>query len=70
MKNDCMILEAVWFKDGKEVAWVSPVQVFVCRDNIEDIAAMEVYNGLGWYQWQDIVDEKPDDFVIRIKKEN
>jgi len=63
-----MILEAVWFKDGKEVAWVDPVSD-VSKDfnNIENIA---VGNGDYFYSWEDFdIEGKPDDFVIRIKKE-
>ena len=61
-----MTLEAVWFKDGKEFAWVDPVLDLVCDDEIQDISDIKVYNGLGWYN----CNECPDDFVIRIKRED
>ena len=64
-----MFLEAVWLKNGKEVAWVDPVLDLICDDNITDIASIEVYNGYGWYTCKDF-NETPDNFIIRIKKEN
>lgn len=64
-----MTLEAVWFKNGKEIYWVDPVIDVRCGDNMNKIAAIEVYNGYHWYSAADCW-EAPDDFVIRIKKEN
>ena len=64
-----MILEAVYFKNGKEIDWIDPVQDIVCGDNMNDISEIEIYNGRGWFSSKDC-DEIPDDFVIRIKKEN
>ena len=64
-----MMLEAVYFKDGKEIDWIDPVQDIICGDNMNDISDIEVYNGYGWFSSKDC-DEIPDDFVIRIKKEN
>jgi hypothetical protein len=61
-----MILEAVWFKDGKEIASIDPVQDLIVYDEIHNISDIEVYNGLDWYNNEDDADE----FVIRIKKEN
>ena len=65
-----MILEAVWFKDGKEVAWVDPVQDIIVYDEIHNISDIEVYNGLNWYTNKDFGMDDADAFVIRIKKEN
>lgn len=65
-----MTLEAVWFKDGKEVAWVDPVQDLIVYDEIHDISDIEVYNGLDWYASKDFGIDDADGFVIRIKKEN
>ena len=64
-----MILEAVYFKNGKEIYWIDPVQDIICGTNMKDISEIEVYNGHGWFSSKDC-DEVPDDFVIRIKKEN
>lgn len=63
-----MKLEAVWFKNGKEVYWVDPVMNIVCDDNMKDISEIEVDNGSNWYTYEDI-DVDADDFVIRIKKD-
>lgn len=62
-----MMLEAVWFKDSKEVYWVSPVLNIVCFDDMEDITRIEINNGRDWYTYEDI-DGGADDFVIRIKE--
>lgn len=60
-----MMLEAVWFKNGKEVFWVDPVLNVVCDDEMENIAEIEISNGNGWYSCADF---DADDFVIRIKR--
>jgi hypothetical protein len=62
-----MMLEAVWFKNGKEVYWVNPVVNIVCDEDMKDITDIEVNNGVHWYSAADI-DGGADDFVIRIKK--
>lgn len=62
-----MVLEAVWFKDGKEVYWVDPVLNVVCDDDMKDISKIEVTNGHYWHSSEDI-DGGADDFVIRIKR--
>ena len=61
-----MILEAVWFKNGKEVATVDPVVSISYGDSIDEIV---VYNGLAEYSGKNW-DGVPDDFIIRIKKED
>ena len=61
------MLEAVWFKDGKEVYWVDPVVNIVCDEDMRDISDIEINNGKDWYSSEDI-DCGADDFVIRIKK--
>ena len=38
MEEMVMMLEAVWFKNGKEVYKVSPVMCIVCDDDMEDIS--------------------------------
>ena len=58
-----MMLEAVWFKNGKEVYKVDPVVNVVCYDNME-INEIEISNGYDWYSYNDA-----DDFVIRIKND-
>ena len=63
-----MKLEAVWFKEGKEVYCVDPVMNIVCDDDMEDISEIEVNNGYEWYSTEDI-DGGADDFIIRIKKD-
>lgn len=61
-----MILEAVWFKDGKEVACVSPVQDIICYDEIHNISDIEVYNGSYWYTNKDFDENDVDSFIIRL----
>lgn len=63
-----MLLEAVWFKDGKEVAWVDPVWRLKNVDNASTMDSIMVNNGYFWYSWKDVTEEEPDDFVIRIKR--
>ena len=58
-----MMLEAVWFKNGKEIYKVDPVMNVVCYDNME-INEIEIFNGYDWYSY-----DNADDFVIRIKKD-
>lgn len=62
-----MMLEAVWFKNGKEVFKVDPVMNIVCDDNMKDIKYIEIDNGEHWYTYDDFECEA-DDFVIRIKR--
>lgn len=52
--------EAVWFKNGKEISWVDPVEEVEYN---EDITKIRVFNGLFWYDSSDY-DEIPDDFII------
>ncbi len=59
-----MLLEAVWFKNGKEVFWVSPVMNIVCDEKMYNYSEIEINNGYEWYSYEDA-----DDFVIRIKKD-
>lgn len=53
--------EAVWFKNGKEISWVDPVEEVVYD---EDITKIRVFNGNYWYDASDC-NEVPDDFVVR-----
>ena len=62
-----MILEAVWFKNGKEIGWVDHVKDIRYDQHIDNISNIEVYNGCAWYSAEDY-EEVPDDFVIRIKR--
>lgn len=63
-----MMLEAVWFKNGKEVYKVSPVMNIVCDDDMESIAEIEIEDADRWHEYEDL-HEEADDFVIRIKKD-
>lgn len=63
-----MMLEAVWFKNGKEVYKVSPVMNIVCDYDMNDITYIEVEDKNRWDEYNDFNGEA-DDFVIRIKKE-
>ena len=63
-----MMLEAVWFKNGKEIYNVSPVMNIVCDDDMSDIAYIEVEDKNRWHEYDDFKGDA-DDFVIRIKKE-
>lgn len=59
-----MVLEAVWFKNGKEIYSVDPVMNIVCDNNMKSVSEIEVNNGYDWYSY-----EEADDFIIRIKKD-
>lgn len=63
-----MMLEAVWFKDGKEVYKVSPVMCIVCEDDMKHIKEIEIEDGYKWHEYGDF-DGEADDFVIRIKRD-
>lgn len=63
-----MMLEAVWFKDGKEVYKVSPVMNIVCDDDMDDIADIEIRSNDKWHEYTDFKGDA-DDFVIRIKED-
>lgn len=62
-----MMLEAVWFKNGKEVHKVSPVMNIVCYDDMENISEIEIGDGDYWHSCSEKRIDA-DDFVIRIKK--
>ena len=61
-----MILEAVWFKNGKEIDWVDPVWEVSVDDDTDTLSPIKVFNGYAWYSAEDC-NEEPDDFVIRLK---
>lgn len=63
-----MMLEAVWFKDGKEVYKVSPVMNVVCDDDMDGICEIEIKDWNKWHEYTDVGCEA-DDFVIRIKED-
>lgn len=63
-----MMLEAVWFKNGKEVYKVSPVMCIVCDDDMDGISDIEIEDRNKWHEYRDFKGEA-DDFVIRIKKD-
>ena len=62
-----MTLEAVWFKNGKEVWRVDPVLNIVSDEDMKELSEVEVFNGADWYSSADFDDA--DDLVIRIKKD-
>lgn len=62
-----MMLEAVWFKNGKEVYKVSPVMNIVCEDDMEHISEIEIEDEHKWHEYNDF-DGDADDFVIRVKR--
>lgn len=63
-----MMLEAVWFKNGKEIFKVYPVMNIVCDDDMVGIQYIEIDNGDHWYTYDDFEGEA-DDFVVRIKRD-
>ena len=63
-----MMLEAVWFKNGKEVYKVSPVMCIVCDDDMKGIDYIEIDDGNKWHEYSDFKGDA-DDFVIRVKKD-
>ena len=62
-----MMLEAVWFKDGKEVYKVSPVMNIVCYEDMDDVLDIEVEDGNRWHSCEENKFDA-DDFMIRLKK--
>ena len=64
-----MMLEAVWFKNGKEIYKVSPVMNIVCYEAMKDIKEIEVSDDAS--QWYSCEEDQfdADDFVIRIKED-
>ena len=60
-----MMLEAVWFKNKKEVHRVSPVLNVVCDEDMTDVLEIEIDDGEDWQSCP----VNADDFVIRVKKE-
>lgn len=66
-----MKLEAVWLKDGKEIYCLD--SVIELTHNGNDIDSIEVYNGWGYYKSVDVrqfTGEKPNGFLIRVRREN
>lgn len=63
-----MMLEAVWFKNGKEVYKVSPVMNIVSYDDMKSVSDIEVEDGNQWYSCEENGFDA-DDFVIRLKKD-
>lgn len=63
-----MMLEAVWFKGGKEVYKISPVLNIVCEDDMKNVNEIEVENWNGWHSCEENKFDA-DDFVIRIKRD-
>lgn len=63
-----MMLEAVWFRDGKEIYKVSPVMNIVCDDDMDNVAYIEIEDGNKWHEYSDF-DGDADDFMIRIKRD-
>lgn len=61
-----MMLEAVWFKNGKEVYKVSPVMNILCDENMKGISDIEIEDGNRWHEYNDFKGDA-DDFVIRVK---
>ena len=62
-----MMLEAVWFKNGKEVYSVSPVMNIVCEDDMESVREIEIEDMKEWHSCEENNFEA-DDFVIRVKR--
>lgn len=63
-----MMLEAVWFKDGKEIYKVSPVMNLICDDEMKDVNEIEVFDGNNWHSCEENQFDA-NDFEIRIKSE-
>lgn len=63
-----MVLEAVWFKNGKEVYSVDPVINIVCDDNMKNIDEIEVSDEYEWHSCRENHFDA-DDFLIRVKKD-
>lgn len=61
------MLEAVWFKDGKEIYKVSPVMNIVCDDDMSNVNEIEIEDENRWHDNRDF-HGNADDFVIRIKR--
>ena len=61
-----MMLEAVWFNNGKEVFKVSPVMNIVCDDEMKSVDEIEIFDGNEWYS-SELCNIEANDFEIRIK---
>ena len=60
------ILEAIWFNNGEEVAWVDPV---IRVDVGEGPLDVVVFNGCDYYLRGDgYVPKDVDDFIVRVSK--
>ena len=62
-----MKLEAVWFKDGKEVHKVSPVINVVCDEGMESIDEIEIKDENGNWVYCGKDSFEADDFEIRVR---
>ena len=60
-----MKLEAVWFKNGKEIYKVSPVMCIACDDNMKNVDEIEIEDAQNNWHYR----EDADDFVIRVKRD-
>ena len=63
-----MMLEAVWFKDEKEVFKISPVMGIVSHEDMNSVEEIEIFDSNEWYSCEENQFEA-DNFVIRIKKD-
>lgn len=64
-----MMLEAVWFKNGREIYKVSPVMNIVCEDDMESVNEIEIEDECRrWHERRDF-NEDADDFMIRVKRD-
>lgn len=61
-----VILEAVWYLNGKQVYKVSPIKNLLCDTEMEDVNEIEVFDGVDWHSCSEN-DFEADDFEIRIK---
>ena len=59
-----MKLEAVWFKNGKEIYKACPVTCIVCDENMKSISDIEIESEYNWHSC-----DNADDFVIRLIKD-
>ena len=64
-----MFLEAVWLKDGKEIACMYPAQhISYSIGGDFTIDSIIVHNGYRWYSCDKLTKEEPDDFIVRVKR--
>lgn len=66
-QGEQIVIEAVWFKNGKEVDWVDPVRLVEIRGT--SISDIYVTNDCDtFFSGDGVISDFVDDFVVRRKR--